>query len=185
MCCVSNAYGMPVVAVIGDGQLARMMQTEAIELGVETRVLAASDDASAAQVFGDVRLGGLDLRSRGERTHVGVEIVSGRELHGRDVGGEAVGELVGDRLLDVDAFDRDTQLAGVGVAGPGCTLHRVGDLGALGDDHRVLAPEFGGEADEPTPRLLGQRRTRGGRAGEHQVVARIGNSGFRRHDLGR
>ena len=35
-----------VVAVIGDGQLARMMQTEAIELGVETRVLAASDDAS-------------------------------------------------------------------------------------------------------------------------------------------
>lgn len=57
MWCVSNAYGMPVVAVIGDGQLARMMQTEAIELGVETRVLAASEDASAAQVFGDVRLG--------------------------------------------------------------------------------------------------------------------------------
>ena len=57
MWCVSNAYGMPVVAVIGDGQLARMMQTEAIELGVETRVLAASGDASAAQVFGDVRLG--------------------------------------------------------------------------------------------------------------------------------
>ena len=48
---------MPVVAVIGDGQLARMMQTEAIELGVETRVLASNDDASAAQVFGDVRLG--------------------------------------------------------------------------------------------------------------------------------
>ena len=57
MCRVSNAYGMPVVAVIGDGQLARMMQTEAIELGVETRVLAANKDASAAQVFGDVRLG--------------------------------------------------------------------------------------------------------------------------------
>lgn len=54
---VSNAYGMPVVAVIGDGQLARMMQTEAIELGVETRVLAASREDSAAQVFGDVRLG--------------------------------------------------------------------------------------------------------------------------------
>ena len=54
---VSNAYGMPVVAVIGDGQLARMMQTEAIELGVETRVLAAAREESAAQVFGDVRLG--------------------------------------------------------------------------------------------------------------------------------
>ena len=54
---VSNAYGMPVVAVLGDGQLARMMQTEAIELGVDTRVLASSKDKSAAQVFGDVRIG--------------------------------------------------------------------------------------------------------------------------------
>ena len=57
VCRVSNAYGMPVVAVIGDGQLARMMQTDAIELGVDTRVLASNKDASAAQVFGDVRLG--------------------------------------------------------------------------------------------------------------------------------
>lgn len=54
---VTNAYGMPVVAIIGDGQLARMMQTEAIELGIETRVLAASKEASAAQVIHDVRLG--------------------------------------------------------------------------------------------------------------------------------
>lgn len=48
---------MPVVAIIGDGQLARMMQTEAIELGVETHLLAGSNEASAAQVIGDVRLG--------------------------------------------------------------------------------------------------------------------------------
>ena len=34
-----------------------MMQTEAIELGVDTRVLASSKDKSAAQVFGDVRIG--------------------------------------------------------------------------------------------------------------------------------
>ncbi|WP_367614919.1 5-(carboxyamino)imidazole ribonucleotide synthase [Corynebacterium stercoris] len=52
-----NTYGMPVVAVVGDGQLARMMQTEAIELGIETRVLAGAPDESAAQVFGDVRIG--------------------------------------------------------------------------------------------------------------------------------
>ena len=52
-----NSYGMPVVAVVGDGQLARMMQTEAIELGIETRVLAGAPDESAAQVFGDVRIG--------------------------------------------------------------------------------------------------------------------------------
>lgn len=48
---------MPILAVIGDGQLARMMHTEAIELGLAPRVLAGSEDASAAQVFGDVRIG--------------------------------------------------------------------------------------------------------------------------------
>ena len=54
---VTNTYGMPVVAVVGDGQLARMMQTEAIELGIATRVLAGSNEASAAQVIADARLG--------------------------------------------------------------------------------------------------------------------------------
>ena len=48
---------MPTVAVIGDGQLARMMHTEAIELGLKPRVLAGNYDASAAQVFGDVVIG--------------------------------------------------------------------------------------------------------------------------------
>ena len=48
---------MPRVAIIGDGQLARMMHTEAIELGLQPRVLAGAPDASAAQVFGDVQLG--------------------------------------------------------------------------------------------------------------------------------
>ncbi|QAU52948.1 5-(carboxyamino)imidazole ribonucleotide synthase [Corynebacterium pelargi] len=48
---------MPIVAVIGDGQLARMMQTAAIELGQSLRLLASSKDASAAQVCSDVLLG--------------------------------------------------------------------------------------------------------------------------------
>lgn len=48
---------MPTVVVVGDGQLARMMHTEAIELGLRMRLLAGSEDASAAQVYGDVRLG--------------------------------------------------------------------------------------------------------------------------------
>lgn len=48
---------MPILAVIGDGQLARMMHTEAIELGLAPRVLAGTPDASAAQVFGDVVIG--------------------------------------------------------------------------------------------------------------------------------
>ena len=48
---------MPVVAVIGDGQLARMMQTTAIELGQSIRLLAGAPDASAAQVAADVVIG--------------------------------------------------------------------------------------------------------------------------------
>ncbi|MEO8827665.1 5-(carboxyamino)imidazole ribonucleotide synthase [Lapillicoccus sp.] len=42
--------GFPVVGVIGGGQLARMMQGPAIELGVQLSVLAESVDASAALV---------------------------------------------------------------------------------------------------------------------------------------
>jgi len=48
---------MPVVAVIGDGQLARMLQTEAIELGQSIRLLAGATDSSAAQVAADVIIG--------------------------------------------------------------------------------------------------------------------------------
>lgn len=48
---------MPVVAVVGDGQLARMMQTAAIELGQSVRLLAGSSGASAAQVAADVVIG--------------------------------------------------------------------------------------------------------------------------------
>ena len=48
---------MPVVTVIGDGQLARMMQTEAIELGQSVRLLAGARDASASQVAADVVIG--------------------------------------------------------------------------------------------------------------------------------
>ena len=48
---------MPVVAVIGDGQLARMLQTEAIEVGQSIRLLAGATDSSAAQVAADVIIG--------------------------------------------------------------------------------------------------------------------------------
>ena len=53
----AHAPGMPVVTVIGDGQLARMMQTAAIELGQSVRLLAGSEDSSAAQVSADVEIG--------------------------------------------------------------------------------------------------------------------------------
>lgn len=47
----------PRVGIIGAGQLARMMQPAAINLGIQLRVLATSETDSAAQVIPDVVLG--------------------------------------------------------------------------------------------------------------------------------
>jgi 5-(carboxyamino)imidazole ribonucleotide synthase len=54
------SIGMPVVGVIGAGQLARMLQPAAVALGVRLRVLAARSDESAAQVIPDTVLGDQD-----------------------------------------------------------------------------------------------------------------------------
>ncbi|MBD9698310.1 5-(carboxyamino)imidazole ribonucleotide synthase [Flavimobilis sp. GY10621] len=47
----------PVVAVVGGGQLARMMAPAAGELGVHLRVLVEAPDGSAAQVLADAPVG--------------------------------------------------------------------------------------------------------------------------------
>ena len=49
--------GTPVVAVVGGGQLARMMVPAAAELGVHLRVLVEDVDSSAAQVLSDAPVG--------------------------------------------------------------------------------------------------------------------------------
>lgn len=54
---LAHAAGFPIVTVIGDGQLARMMQTAATELGLTIRLLASTYANSAAQVTPDVQLG--------------------------------------------------------------------------------------------------------------------------------
>src|SRR3954463_1645493 len=50
-------HEMPVVAMVGGGQLARMTHQAAIALGQTLRVLAAAPDDPAAQVSPDVVLG--------------------------------------------------------------------------------------------------------------------------------
>ncbi|MCA2215616.1 5-(carboxyamino)imidazole ribonucleotide synthase [Jidongwangia harbinensis] len=49
--------GLPVVGMVGGGQLARMTHQAAIALGQSLRVLAESPDDSAALVAADVRIG--------------------------------------------------------------------------------------------------------------------------------
>lgn len=48
---------VPVVGMVGGGQLARMTHQAAIALGVDFRVLAANPTDSAARVVADVYLG--------------------------------------------------------------------------------------------------------------------------------
>src|SRR4051812_5672683 len=49
--------GLPVVAMVGGGQLSRMTHQAAIALGQSLRVLATNPAESAAQVAADVQLG--------------------------------------------------------------------------------------------------------------------------------
>ncbi|MGY1835210.1 5-(carboxyamino)imidazole ribonucleotide synthase [Blastococcus sp. SYSU DS0510] len=54
---LDSRTGLPVVAVVGGGQLARMTSQAAVALGQSLRVLSAGPDESAALVAADVRLG--------------------------------------------------------------------------------------------------------------------------------
>jgi 5-(carboxyamino)imidazole ribonucleotide synthase len=66
----------PRVAVIGGGQLARMMAQPAIALGIELRLLAESEGASAAQVIPDHLVGDhRDLRDL-QRAAEGCDVVT-------------------------------------------------------------------------------------------------------------
>lgn len=52
-----SASDFPVVGVVGGGQLARMMQPPAVALGIELKLLADTQDDSAAQVIPHTVLG--------------------------------------------------------------------------------------------------------------------------------
>src|SRR5919107_4704787 len=54
---MDNRTGLPVVGMVGGGQLARMTHQAATALGQSLRVLAESPDDGAALVAADVRIG--------------------------------------------------------------------------------------------------------------------------------
>ncbi|MGX0119233.1 5-(carboxyamino)imidazole ribonucleotide synthase [Corynebacterium otitidis] len=88
----AHAPGAPTIAVIGDGQLARMMQTEAIELGLSLRLLAAAKDPSAAQVVADLWEGDYHELSDLEEVVDGADAVTFDHEH---VPNEHLDELIG------------------------------------------------------------------------------------------
>src|SRR5580698_8185269 len=67
-CCpVDSRTGLPVVGMIGAGQLARMTHQAAISLGLTLRVLADAPDDGAAIVTPEVELGVATDREAIER----------------------------------------------------------------------------------------------------------------------
>lgn len=57
---MDNRTGLPVVGMVGGGQLARMTHQAAIALGQSLRILATSADDGAAMVAADVQIGSHD-----------------------------------------------------------------------------------------------------------------------------
>jgi 5-(carboxyamino)imidazole ribonucleotide synthase len=68
--------GLPVVAMIGGGQLSRMTHQAAVALGQSLRVLAAASDDSAALVAADVEVGDHDDLAALRRVAEGVTVVT-------------------------------------------------------------------------------------------------------------
>ncbi|MEJ2871162.1 5-(carboxyamino)imidazole ribonucleotide synthase [Actinomycetospora sp. OC33-EN08] len=83
--------GLPVVAMVGGGQLARMTHQAAISLGQTLRVLATGPDEAAAMVTPDVRIGDHRDLDALRRVAVGAEALTFDHEH---VPGELLETLV-------------------------------------------------------------------------------------------
>jgi 5-(carboxyamino)imidazole ribonucleotide synthase len=105
--------GLPVVGMVGGGQLARMTHQAAIALGQSLRVLAAAPDDGAALVAADVRIGAhTDLEALRQFAQ-GCEVVTFDHEH---VPSDVI------RALEAD---------GVNVAPSAAALHFAQDKGAM------------------------------------------------------
>lgn len=78
---VAKPSPRPVVAVIGGGQLARMMQESAIALGIELRVLVEATDGSAGQTIVDALAGAPADIAALERIVAGADVLTFEHEH--------------------------------------------------------------------------------------------------------
>jgi 5-(carboxyamino)imidazole ribonucleotide synthase len=137
---------VPVVGMVGAGQLARMTSQAATALGIGFRVLAGAPDESAAQVCAGTQLG--DYRSLGDLLAFGAgcdvvtfdhEHVPGPHLIALERAGRSVRPGSGALRYAQDKRSMRERLAGLGIACP-----RSATVGSLDD---VL--EFTGRSGWP------------------------------------
>lgn len=130
--------GLPVVGMVGGGQLARMTHQAAIALGQSLRVLAVSADDGAALVAADVTVGRHDDLDAVRAFAKGCDVVTFDHEHVpgdliRTLAAEGVTLLPGADALRYAQNKREmrTRLAELGFPVPRWT---AGDLGAFGDE---------------------------------------------------
>ncbi|HEX8080870.1 MAG TPA: 5-(carboxyamino)imidazole ribonucleotide synthase [Jatrophihabitans sp.] len=147
---MDSRTGLPVVGMVGAGQLARMTHQAAIALGQSLRLLADSADDGAAMVAGDVQLG--DYRSLADlrRFAAGCDVLTFDHEH---VPGEHLRALAADGVLVLPSApalrfaqnkaEMRRRLAELGVAAPPWR-----DLSVEADPRRALE-EFAGQVGWP------------------------------------
>jgi 5-(carboxyamino)imidazole ribonucleotide synthase len=147
---VDSRTGLPVVGMVGAGQLARMTHQAGIALGQSLRLLADSPDDGAAMVAGDVQVGDYRALADLRRFAAGCDVLTFDHEH---VPGEHVQALAADGVLVLPSAqalrfaqnkaEMRRRLSGLGVAGPAWR-----DLSAEADPRTALA-EFGEDAGWP------------------------------------
>ncbi|HEY0168004.1 MAG TPA: 5-(carboxyamino)imidazole ribonucleotide synthase [Jatrophihabitans sp.] len=122
---MDSRTGLPVVGMVGAGQLARMTHQAAIALGQSLRLLADSADDGAAMVAGDVQVG--DYRSLADlrRFAAGCDVLTFDHEH---VPGEHLEALAAEGVLVLPSApalrfaqnkaEMRRKMAELGVAGP-------------------------------------------------------------------
>ncbi|UOX86327.1 5-(carboxyamino)imidazole ribonucleotide synthase [Amycolatopsis sp. FBCC-B4732] len=147
--------GLPVVGMVGGGQLARMTHQAAISLGQSLRVLAAGENEAAGLVAGDVSLGHhTDLEAlRKFAASVDVltfdhEHVPGEHLLTLAMEGYVIRPAPTALGFAQNKLVMREMMAGLGVPGPAfAEVSTVDDVVAFGDDHGwpvVLKASTGG-----------------------------------------
>ena len=134
---------VPVLGMVGAGQLARMTHQATIGLSIQLRVLAAREDDSAAVVLSDVRLGSWhrleDLEQFAEGCDVVTfdhELTDPRHLAALEERGHVLRpSAAAERFAQDKRYQRD-QLAAAGFPVPAhASVATAAELVAFGDEH--------------------------------------------------
>lgn len=141
---VDERTGLPVVGIVGAGQLARMCQPAAIALGVSLKVLAASADDGAALVIPEVMVGDYTDLGDLERFTKGCDVVTWDHEH---VPAEHIGALAAEGVhvepgADALRFAQDKAAMRQRLGALGIPCPEWIDLEASDDPRHDLA-EFG------------------------------------------